>query len=83
MTKTLYWQIDERLLWHRRMGHMKFENLVKINTEQAVKDMSKNTKPSNTISHGKKTRVSFKSKGFSTPNPLKLIHTDLCGPIRT
>jgi hypothetical protein len=36
-------------LWHRRMGHIKFDNLVKINTKQAMRDMSNIVKPSNTL----------------------------------
>jgi transposase InsO family protein len=28
-------------------------------------------------------RVSFKTKEYSTSNPLELVHTDLCGPTRT
>jgi hypothetical protein len=39
----------ESWLWHKRMGHMNFDNLVKINTKQAVRDMPKITKPSNII----------------------------------
>jgi len=42
-------QIDERWLWHKRMGHMIFDNLVKIKTKQAVRDMEKIKKPSNTL----------------------------------
>ena len=40
---------DESWLWHRRLGHMNFDNLVKIDTKQAMRDMAKITKPSNTI----------------------------------
>lgn len=73
--------------WHKRMGHMNFDNLVKINTKQAVRDMPKITNPSNTIckqcQHGKKTRVTFKEKEYITSKPLELVHIELCGPIRT
>jgi hypothetical protein len=66
---------------------MNFDNLVKINTKQAVRDMPKITKPSNTIckqcQHGKQSRVSFKTKEYTTSKPLELVHTDLCGPTRT
>jgi hypothetical protein len=34
-------QIDERWLWHKRMGHMNFDNLVKISTKQTIRDMQK------------------------------------------
>jgi len=53
-------QIDESWLWHRRMGHINFDNLVKISTKQAVRDMPKVDKPSNTLckkcQYGKQTR---------------------------
>jgi hypothetical protein len=78
---------NERWLWNRRMGHTKFDKIVKIITKQVVRDMPKIAKLSNTIhkqcQHGKQTRENFKSKEYSTPKPLKLVHTYLCGPTRT
>jgi len=74
-------------LWHRRMGHINFDNLVKLNHIQAARDMPKITKPANTICkpcrHGKQIRVRFKAKEYSTWNPLGLVHTYLCEPART
>ena len=69
------------------MGYLHFDNLVKSNKKQAVREMQKITKPKNTLckhcQHGKKTKVEFKSKEYSTKKPLELVHTDLCGPMRT
>jgi len=52
---------NEIWLWHRRIGHMNFNNLVKNDTKQAVRDMPKIVKPSNTLckqcQHGKQTRT--------------------------
>jgi hypothetical protein len=66
-------QTDEIWLWHRRMGHMNFDNLVKINTKKVVRDMPNIVKPSNTLykkcSHGKHIRTSFKSNEYSTMKP--------------
>jgi len=80
-------QIDEGWLWHRIMGHINFDNLVKINIKQVVRDMEKIFKPSNTLcnqyQYGKQAREIFKSKDYSTMNQLELIHIDLCGPTRT
>jgi hypothetical protein len=80
-------QIDQSWLWHRRMGHINFDNLVKINKKQGCKGSSLNCKTFRSIckhcQHGKQTRVSFKTKEHSTSKPLQLIHTDLCGPTRT
>ena len=48
------------------MGHIKFENLVRISKKEAVREMSKISKPSNTLceacQHGKETQVQFKTK---------------------
>jgi hypothetical protein len=59
-------QIDENLLWHRRMGHIGFENLIKVNKKEVVKNIPKIIKPSNPIcrhcQHGKQTRIRFKTK---------------------
>jgi transposase InsO family protein len=30
---------DESWLWHRRMGHMHFDNLVKFRKREAVREM--------------------------------------------
>ena len=59
-------QIDERWIWHRRMGHINFNNLVKINKTQAVRNIQRITKPVKSVckhcQHEKKTRVGFKEK---------------------
>jgi hypothetical protein len=39
---------NESWLWHRRMGHMNFENLVKINRKEAIREIPEISKPSNT-----------------------------------
>ena len=69
------------------MGHINFENLVRIRKKEAVREMLKISKPSNTLCeacrHGKQTKVQFKTKEHFASHPLELIHTDLCGPMRT
>jgi hypothetical protein len=70
----------ESLLWHRRMGHMHFDNLVKVIKIEAVREMPQITKPTNTLckhcQQGKKTKTRFKSKEYSTTKPLEIVHTD-------
>jgi hypothetical protein len=39
----------ESWLWHRRMGHMHFDNLVKVSKREAVIEMPQITKPTNTL----------------------------------
>jgi hypothetical protein len=40
---------DESLLWHIRMGHMHFYNLVKVSKREAVREMPQIMKPTNTL----------------------------------
>jgi hypothetical protein len=65
---------DESWLWHRRMGHMHFDNLVKVSKREAVREMPQITKPTNTLckhcQQGKQTKTRFKSKEYSTTRPL-------------
>ena len=78
--------VDESWLWDRRLGHIDFDNLVKVNNLGAVRNMPKITKPSNPICRhcqlGKETRIRFRTKEYLTSKPLELVHTDLCGPRR-
>ena len=69
------------------MGHINFYNLINIRKGKAVRDIPKITNPSNFICkhglHGKQTRISFKTKEYSTTKPLELVHISLCGTMRT
>jgi hypothetical protein len=69
------------------MGHVHFDNLVKVNKREAVIEMPQITKPTNTLckhcQQGKKTKTGFKSKEYSTTRPLEIVHTDLVGPTTT
>ena len=65
---------DESWLWHKRMGHMHFDNLVKASKREAVREMHQIMKPTNTLckhcQQGKKTKTMIKSKEYSTTRPL-------------
>lgn len=67
-------QIDESWLWHKRMGHICFENSIKVSKKETVRDMENIIKPSNSIcrnhQHGKQTRVRLKKKKYSTSKSL-------------
>jgi hypothetical protein len=78
---------DESWLWHRRLGHLNFDHIIKLRNNGAVKDLPKISKPYDSVckscQKGKLTRTHFKSKNFpSTEKPLQLVHMDLCGPSR-
>jgi hypothetical protein len=74
----------ESWLWHRRMGNIHFDNLVKVIKREAVREMPQITKPTNTLckhcQQGKQTKTRFKSKEYSMTRPLEIVHTDLDGP---
>ena len=78
---------DESWLWHRRLGHLNFDHIIKLKNNGAVKDLPKISKPYDSICKpyhiGKLTCTQFKSKKIpSTEKPLQLVHMDLCGPSR-
>ena len=78
---------DERWIWHRRLGHLNFDHIIKLVKNGAVKYLPKISKPYGSACKpcemAKITRTQFKSKNFtSTDKPLQLVHMDLCGPSR-
>jgi hypothetical protein len=78
---------DESWLWQRRMGHIHFDNLIKVSRREAVIEMPWITKPTNTLckhcQQGNKTKTMFKSMEYSTTRPLEIVHIDLVGPTTT
>ena len=68
------------------MGHINFDNLVRVSKKEAIREIPQITKPTNTLckyfQQGKKTKNMFKSKEYSTTRPLEIVHTDLVGPTR-
>jgi transposase InsO family protein len=78
---------DESWLWHRRLGHINFDHLIKLKNIEATKYLLRISKPHDSMCKpcqvGKLTRTPFKAKRFnSTEKPLQLVHMDLCGPSR-
>ena len=78
---------DESWLWHIRMGHIHFDNLVKVRKKEAVREMPQIMKLTNTLckhcQQGKLKKIEFKSKEYFTTRPLEIMHNDLVGPTRT
>jgi hypothetical protein len=78
---------DEGFLWHRIMGRIHFNNLVKVSKKEEVREMPQITKPTNTLckhcQQGKQTKTRFKSKEYSMTRPLEIVHADLFGPTAT
>jgi hypothetical protein len=78
---------DEIWLWHRRMGPIHFDNLVKVSRREAIREIPWIMKPTNTLckhcQQRKQTKTRFQSKEYSTTRPLKIMHTDLVQPTTT
>jgi hypothetical protein len=78
---------DESWLWHRILGHINFDHLIKLKNIEVIKDLPRISKPQDSMCKpcqvGKLTRTQFKSKSStSTKKPLQLFDMDLCGPSR-
>ena len=75
---------DESCLWNKIVGHIHFDNLVKVSKNEIVREMPPITKPTNTLCKNcqqvKKTKTMFKSKEYSTTRPLEIVHIDLVVP---
>ena len=79
--------IDESWLWHKRMGCLNFDNIMKVSKKGVVRDFSKNVKPLKSVckhcQHGKQTKANFKAKEHTNSHPFEIVHVDLYGPTKT
>jgi hypothetical protein len=80
--------IDDNELWHQRLGHLNFTDMLKIASKDIVKDLPKMEKTGKGICGscqlGKQTRAAHKkTSGIQTSRNLELLHMDLMGPTRT
>lgn len=76
-------------LWHRRFGHLGFDNLAKLQSDAMVSGIG--TKAENFLQEkgqmcetcilAKQIRGAFPSSVSKTTRPLELIHMDVCGPM--
>ena len=78
-------QIEESWLWHKRLCHVNFDNMVKISKFKKVRDIPNLKKPDiglcKNCQIGKMGKTSFKSKNYQSEDILEIVHTDLCGSI--
>ena len=78
--------LDDSILWHRRLGHASFDLLHKITSNEHIHGVPKinvqNEYFCDACSLGKQHKSSFKSVNMiTTSKPLELLHLDLFGPI--
>lgn len=74
-------------VWHERLGHLNESDLLEMHQKGAVLGMTikKGEKllPCEVCSSGKLTTSSFPKSSQKSTDILDIIHTDLCGPMRT
>ena len=72
-------------LWHKRLSHISEKGLKILTKKNHLLDLK--STPLKQCPHclvGKHTRVTFKSSQYSRkPNILELVHSDVCGPMKT
>ena len=80
--------MDEKWLWHKKLGHTHMRLIYEISQKELVKGLPKisfdNDLTYEYYQRGKQTKSSFHSKNvLSTTRPLEFLHLDLFGPTRT
>ncbi|KAK8913818.1 hypothetical protein KSP39_PZI024059 [Platanthera zijinensis] len=78
---------DKSMLWHHRFGHLNFGALTEMGRSQLVRGLpvvEKTEKLCEGCIFGKHSRSSFPKDGaWRASRPLQLVHSDVCGPMRT
>ena len=78
-------QVDESQLYHKRLCHVNFDNLVKIRKHKRVRGIPSLEKPDMGLCKncqiGKMGKTIFKRKNYHYEEVLELVHKDICGPI--
>eukprot|EP00249_Psilotum_nudum_P025147 c29390_g1_i1 orf=407-4477(+) len=75
-------------LWHERFGHVHLPTLIHMKKKNMVRDLKDHIYADSSICEaclqGKQARASFpKEAKFRASHPLQLVHSDLCGPMKT
>lgn len=80
-------QVDDSWLWHRRFGHLNTHALKLLYQKRMVRDLpciKENEEACEGCLMGKQHRLPFSTgKTWRAKGLLELIHTDVCGPMRT
>ncbi|CAN6572549.1 unnamed protein product [Malus baccata var. baccata] len=78
---------EDSKLWHKRFGHLSFQSLKKLQEKEMVHGLpsiQENEEICERCALGKHHRDSFPhGKSWRAKAPLELIHTDVCGPMKT
>jgi hypothetical protein len=82
-------QADQTLLlWHRRFGHLNFDSIKRLSSEEMVRGLDLTQRMDAKYTCGvcatsKSHRLPFPTSEYRAKAPLELVHADLCGPTQT
>ena len=74
---------NEELIWHKRLGHIGQMGLKKLVDKKLLPIKSVHDIDCSSCLFGKQCRKSFSSSTSKSNDILDLVHTDVCGPMRT
>lgn len=78
---------EDVIEWHRRLGHLNRKDMNLMKQKEAVTGLDfrvdADCPPCDTCAAGKITRAPFPKGSQGTSSLLEVVHTDLCGPMRT
>ena len=82
-----YTMISDIDLWHQRLGHVNYKDLVRLSKLDLVRGLHKLQKAPNSVCSvcqvGKQIRAPHKKIDYlTTKRPLELLHMDLMGPTK-
>ena len=77
-------------LWHRRYGHMGYDNMAKLQADQLVDGIKPSANDFKAAGDAlcepcvkaKHHKISRGPSNTNTDNPLELVHMDVCGPFQ-
>ena len=82
--------VEDPELWHRRFGHLGYDNLAKLAAGNLVTGMATTAAEFKTAGEqacgtcitSKQHKIPRPSSSSDTEKPLELVHTDVCGPMQ-
>lgn len=73
---------DFATLWHRRLGHVGFEQLRRMSADLSIPHEISQISPCEICILGKHARQPFPESNSKSKSVLEIIHSDVCGPMQ-
>ena len=75
-------KMNQTYLWRLRLGHFNLSRIQRLIADGPLGSLVVEDFPTcESCLEGKKTKRSFKAKGYRAKDVLELVHSDLCGPM--